>query len=174
MTLYEPTAAKVQGMTRVVFCTSVANTSAPSIASEINATSSVEATMAMYGTFNPTANVNTGNAPARLGTTVQLPEEGNAQLQPIQIAYPYDPSKDKTDANNKLWALLTQGTTVYAVVRRGVATGTAFATGDVVTTYELRCGYQDRNQTGEDEFAENQIQQNLFQLVEPVDGALAA
>lgn len=174
MPIYEPTAAKVQGNTRVVFCVSVSSEAAPSIATDLNAATSVEATMAMYGTFNPTANVNTGNSPARLGTTVQLPVEGNAQLQPIQMGYPYDPSADDTDANNKLKALLAQGTTVYAVVRRGVPKETAFAAGDVVKVYQLDCGYQDLNQTGEDEFAEYQVQQNLFQLKSAVDGVLAA
>ena len=174
MAIYEPTAVKVQGNTRVVFCTTVANPASPSLASEINATSSVEGTMALYGSFNPTANVNTGNAPARLGTTVQLPVEGNAQLQPIEAMYPYDPSLPDSDANNKLKALLLQGTTIYAVARRGVPKDTALAVGDQVTTYKVSCGYQNLGQTGDDEFAEYQVQQNLFQLTDPVEGTLAA
>lgn len=172
--IYEPEAAKVQGQTRVVFCTAVADETAPSLASEINAASSVEATMAMYGQFNPTANVNTGNAPARLGTTVQLPVEGNAQLQPIATSYPYDPSADDTDENNKVKALLTQGTEIWAVVRRGVPKDVDLAVGDVVKTYRVSCGYQNLTQTGDDEYAEYAIEQNLFQLSDPVDGVLAA
>lgn len=172
--IYEPAASKVQGFTRVWFVTTLATPSAPSLASEINAASTVEATMAMYGSFNPQVNVNTGNAPARLGTTEQLPVEGNAQLQPIQVAYPYDPSQDDTGADNKLKALLTQGTELYAVVRKGIAKDTDPAAAQVVEVYQLVCGYQNLGQTGDDEFAEFNVQQNLFQQVSRIEGAIAA
>lgn len=174
MPIYEPAAVKVQGQTRVWFVTSLASETAPSITSEINAASSVEATMAMYGSFNPQVNVNTGNAPARLGTTEQLPVEGNAQLQPIQVGYPYDPSQDEVAEDNKLKALLAQGTELYAVVRKGVPKDIDPAAGDVVEVYKLVCGYQNLGQTGEDEFAEYNVQQNLFQQASRIEGTLAA
>lgn len=176
MSIYQPEAVKVQGNTKITFVTTIANPASPSLATEIDAASSVEGTLAAYGEWAPGINVNTGNAPARIGTTVQLPEEGNAQRQPIALAYPHDPSKPDTDPANKLKALLTQGTELYAVVRRGVDAQTAFASGDQVEVWKVRCGYQnDDGATGTDEFAEYQVSQNLIPVTtEPTVGTVAA
>lgn len=173
MSIYFPEAPTVQGNTKVVFCTAVASPAGPKIATELNAASSVEGTMAIRE-WNPTVNTNTGNAPGRLGTTVQDPVEGNTQRQPIALAYPFDPSKPDTDANNKLKALLAQGATIYAVVRRGVDKDTAWTVGDRVKTYKVTCGYQDQGQSGTDEFAEYEVHQNLMNVGDPVDGVLVA
>ncbi|HET6916590.1 MAG TPA: hypothetical protein VFH56_10925 [Acidimicrobiales bacterium] len=176
MPIYEPVAVKQQGNVKVTFVTSIASPAAPSLASEITAASSVEGTMAVYGQWAPAVNVNTGNSPARIGTTVQLPEEGNAQRQPIALAYSHDPSKDDTDPNNKLKALLVEGTVLYAVVRRGLDAETDFAVADRVEVWQVRCGYQnDDGATGTDEFSEFQVTQNLIPLTtEPTIGAVAA
>lgn len=173
--IYEPEAVPVQAMVKIAFVTAIADTSAPAIATEVKASSSVEATMVIRQ-WNPTANVNTGNAPARLGTRVQQPVEGNVQRQPIAITYPYDPTVADSDVNNKLKALLTQNTVLYAVVRKGTDIETDWTVDDRVDVWEIRAGYQAEEQSGEntDEFAEFEIHQNLFPLVSKVVGVLAA
>ena len=175
MPIFEPVATKTQGNDKLVFVTTLANPAAPSIATEINAASSVEGTLAMYGSWRPTTNVNTGQAPPRIGTTVQLPQEGNAQLQAIPVTYPHDPSKPDTDPNNKLKALLTEGTELYVVVRKGVDKDTAWAAGDTVDVWHVRCGYQDDDAaTGTDEFSEYEVAQNLVPIASKVRGTVAA
>jgi hypothetical protein len=173
--IYEPIATKTQGADKITFMTTVADPAAPSLATEVNATSSVEGTLAMYGSWDAPVNVNTGNAPTRVGTTVQLPQEGNAQRQVIPVAYPVDPSADKTDPNNKLWALLAEGAEVYVFVRRGVDKDTDFAVGDRGYVYRCVAGFQpEPSRTGDDEFAEYQVAQNLVPVAEPVEATLAA
>jgi hypothetical protein len=173
--IYEPEAVPVQAMVKIAFVTALADTAAPAIASEVKAASSVEGTMVIRQ-WNPTTNVNTGNAPARLGTRVQQPVEGNAQRQPIAITYPYDPSVADSDVNNKLKALLAQNTVLYAVVRKGTDIDTDWTVGDRADVWEIRCGYQSEEQSGDntDEFAEFEIHQNLFPLVNKIEGVLAA
>lgn len=175
MTIYEPEAVPVQAMVKVAFVTSLAIPTAPDISSEIKAASSVEATLVIRQ-WNPTANVNTGNAPARLGTRVQQPVEGNVQRQAIAITYPYDPSVADSDVNNKLKALLAQNTLVYAVARKGTDIDTDWTAADRADVWHVRAGYQAEEQSGDntDEFAEFEIHQNLFPLVNKVVGVLVA
>lgn len=173
MSIYFPEAPTVQGNTKVMFCTAIADPSAPKIATEVKAATSVEGTMAIRA-WNPTVNVNTGNAPARLGTKVQQPVEGNVQQQAIALGYPYDPSKPDSDANNKLKALLAEGSTVWAVVRKGVDKDTDWTVADQVEVYKVTCGYQDEGQSGDDEFAEYEVHQNLMPTSPKTIGTLAA
>lgn len=173
--IYEPIAKKSQGFDKIVFMTPVASPAAPSLASEINAATSVEGTLALYGSWSAPVNVNTGQAPVRVGTTSQLPQEGNAQRQPIPVTYPVDPSVDKTDPNNKMWALLAEGTEVDVFVRRGVDKDTDFAAADRGWLYRCRAGFQpEPSRTGDDEFSEYQVAQNLIPIAEPVEAVIAA
>jgi hypothetical protein len=173
--IYEPEAVPVQAMVKIAFVLALADPTAPDISTEVKASSSVEATMVIRQ-WNPTTNVNTGNAPARLGTRVQQPVEGNAQRQPIAITYPYDPSVADSDVNNKLKALLAQNTLVYAVVRKGTDIDTDWTVADRCDVWHVRAGYQAEEQSGDntDEFAEFEMHQNLFPLVNKVVGILAA
>lgn len=173
--IYEPAATKTQGNDKIVFVTTLASPAAPKIATEINAASSVEGTLAMYGSWRPATNVNTGSAPPRIGTTVQLPQEGNAQLQAIAVTYPWDPSEDDTAPDNKLKALLAEGAELYVVVRKGVDKDSVWTVGDTVDVWHVRAGYQDTDSaTGDDEFGEYQCAQNLIPLASKVRGTVAA
>lgn len=173
--IYEPEAVPVQAMVKIAFVTALAVPASPDISTEIKAASSVEATMVIRQ-WNPTTNVNTGNAPARLGTRVQQPVEGNAQRQPIAVTYPYDPSVADSDVNNKLKALLAQNTLLYAVVRKGTDIDTDWTPADRCDIWHVRCGYQAEEQSGDntDEFAEFEMHQNLFPLVNKIIGVLVA
>lgn len=174
--IFEPVAEKVQGNDKIIFIKTVADPAAPSLATEINAATSLEVTLAAYGTWNAPVNVNTGNSPRRIGTTVQLPQEGNAQRQVIPFPYPVNPSLPDSDDANKVKAFLAEGTEFYALVRRGTDKDTAFAADDIGLMYHLRAGYQpEATPTGDDEFAEYQIMQNLIPLTtNPVAATVVA
>lgn len=175
MTIWFPEETKVQGANKIAFGLTAASMTAPSLATDVVAASSVEATQAMYGQWAPPVNVNTGQSPVRIGTTTQMPQEGNVQLQVIPAAYPWDPSADDEADDNALKALLTEGTEVYAFVRKGTDIDTPFAVGDLVDVWHLRCGYQNTDSTtGTDEFATYQVAQNLIPLEPKVRGTLVA
>jgi hypothetical protein len=174
--IFFPTGVKVQGNDKIVAMTAVADESAPSLASEINAATSVELTKAMYGAWDAPVSVDTGSAPTRVGTEAVLPEEGNANRQIIPAAFPVDPSKPKTDPVNKVWATLVKGAILEVFVRRGVSKDTPFAVGDTGLVYKVRVGYvPEPSRTGDDAYAEYQVATNLIPLTEePVEAVLAA
>lgn len=174
MTVIYPEATPVQGNTKVQAVLSIADTSAPSLASEINAASSVDLSCFLRD-WNPEITNNSGTSPARLCTTVQLPVEGNTQFQPIEVRYVYDPQAADSTDDNKALALLVRGTEFYAVVRKGLdAQNTDWATTQHVEVWRFRCGRQNRLRSGEDEFGEYEIVQQIFPLTEPDYGVVAA
>lgn len=174
MTVIYPEATPVQGNTKVQAVLSIANTAAPDLSSEILAVTSVDLSCFLRD-WNPEITNNSGSAPARLCTTVQLPVEGNTQFQPIEIRYVYDPQTDDTTDENKAKALLVRGTEFYAVVRKGLdAQNTDWAIGQRAEVWKFRAGRQNRLRSGEDEFGEYEIVQQIFPLNEPDDGVIVA
>lgn len=167
MTVIYPEATPVQGNTKVVAVVSIADVNAPDLSSEIGALTSVDLSCFIRD-WNPEINNNQGNSPARLCTTVQLPVEGNTQFNPIELRYVYDPQAADSTDDNKAMALLERGTEFYAVVRKGLdARDTAMAAGQYVEVWRFRCGRQNRLRSGEDEFSEYEIVQQIFPLTEP-------
>lgn len=172
--LIYPEATPVQGNTSVVLLTSVAELDSVSLATEVNAATSVNVSCFVRD-WNPEMTSNTGNAPARLCSTVQLPVEGNTQFAPIEARYVYDPQADDASDDNKAKAFLTRGTEFYALVRKGFdAQADAFAAGQRYELWRFRAGRQNRVRSGTDEFSEFEISQQWFPLTEPVDGVLVA
>lgn len=173
--IFFPEGVKIQGNDKIIAMTAVADPTAPSLASEINAATSVELTEAMYGTWDAPVSVDTGSAPTRIGTQSVLPEEGNANRAVIPVAYPVDPSKPISDPVNKVWATLAPGAIIYVLVRRGVSKDTAFAATDVGLVYKVRCGFQpEPNATSADAYGEYQVAQNLIPLGAPTAATVAA
>jgi len=169
-----PEATPVQGNTSIAVVASTADLDSPDLSSEINAAGSLVLSCFIRD-WNPELQNNQGNAPARLCTTVQLPVEGNTQFNPIEIRYVYDPQADDTSDDNKAKALLTRGSEFYFVVRKGFdAQNTAFAAGQRVEVWKVRMGRQNKVRSGEDEFSEYEISQQVFPLIEPVDGVIVA
>lgn len=174
MTIIYPEATPVQGNTKVKVVLAIADPDTPSLATEINAASSLDISLFVRD-WNPEMTSNSGSAPARLATTVQLPVEGNTQFNAIEIRYVYDPQADDTTDENKAKALLVRGTEFYAVVRKGLdAQATAFAATQRVEVWKFRAGRQNFVRSGEDEFSEYEVSQLLYPQVEPVHGVIAA
>lgn len=174
MSITYPEATTVQGNTKIQVVASIASLSAPDLSSEINAVASLDISCYVRD-WNPELQSNQGNAPSRLCTTVQLPVEGNTQFSPVEIRYVYDPQADDTTDDNAAKALLTRGSEFYFVVRKGLdAQADAWAVGDRVEIWKVRCGRQNRVRSGDDEFSEYEISQQIFPLTEPTDGVIVA
>lgn len=174
MTIIYPEATPVQGNTSLVLLAAVADEAAVKLATEINAAGSVNVSCFVRD-FNPELQSNSGNAPARLCSTVQLPVEGLTQFNPIEVRYVYDPQGDDTTDDNKAKAFLTRGTEFWALVRKGFdAQADAFAVGQRYELWRFRAGRQNKVRSGTDEFSEYEISQSWFPLTEPVDGVIAA
>ena len=174
MTLVYPTATPAQGNTKVQVCPAVPILTAPNLSADINAAGSLDISCFVRD-WNPEITNNQGSAPVRLCTTVQLPEEGNTQFSPIELRYVYDPQAGATD-DNKAKDLLVRGTILYAVVRKGLdAQATDWAAGQMVEVWKFRCGRQNHLKSGDDEFAEYEIKQLIFPLLDPTyDVAIVA
>ena len=176
MTVIFPEAVKQQGNTSVVAVQNIADPAAPSLATDIQAATSVNVSCFLYSGGVGTATTNKGEAPARLCTTKRLQQFGTTSYEVTDLQYVYDPQKPDSDNANKAKAALTDGTDVYLVVRKGMnAETTAFATGQKVDIWHVRLGPQNRTQTGDGEFDEYSITQTVVVLEPPVeDVALAA
>lgn len=161
MSVYYPEETPSLGNTKVKIVLAVPDPTAPSLATDINATTSVDVSLT-FNDWNPTVNVNSGTTMRRLGEREQFPEEGLDQYQPIEVMYPYDPQADDTDPNNKAKATLTQGAVVDAIVRKGIDINTDFVVADKTETWEVRCGRQDRVRSTDDEFGIYVIRQMLY------------
>lgn len=174
MSVIYPEATPAQGNTKVKVVTTIANTASPSLASEINAVTSLDISCFLRD-WNPEMTSNSGTAPPRLCTKVQMPQEGRTQFSAIEIRYVYDPQGDDSTDDNKAKALLDEGTTFYAVVRKGLDAETvAFAATQKVEVWQFIAGRQNKVRSGDDEFSEFEISQMLYPRSEPVDGVVAA
>lgn len=164
----------MQGNTSLLLMPTVAVLASASLASEVNAASAVNVSCFVRD-FNPELTSNSGTAPARLCSTVQLPVEGLTQFSSIEVRYVYDPQAADTTNDNKAKAFLTRGTEFYALVRKGFdAQATAFAAGQRYELWKFRAGRQNKVRSGTDEFSEYEISQQWFPLTEPTDGTIAA
>lgn len=173
MTVTFPEATQVLGNLKVAVVSAVASPAAPKVATEVTAAGSLDISCYIRA-WNPEITTNSGTAPSRLCTTLDLPAEGKTSIAAIPLMYVYDPQGDDAAADNKAKAKLTQGSEFYIVVRKGLPFDTAWATGQQTEVWKVRCGRQNRVQSGDDEFAEYEIQQMLYPTLLPVYGAAAA
>jgi len=174
VTVIYPEATPVQGNTKAKLVLTIATLTAPDLSSEVDAASSLDVSCFIRD-FNPEMQSNSGQAPSRLCTTVQLPVEGNTQFNPVEVRYVYDPQAATSTDDNKLRLAVPKGTEFYLVVRKGLdAQASAFAAGQYVETWKFRAGRQNYVRSGTDEFSEYEISQQWFPLIEPVHGQIIA
>lgn len=174
MSVLFPEATPVLGNLKVVVADAVADLTAPKIATEIEAATSLDISCFIRA-WNLDISTNSGSAPDRLCTTLTLPQEGRTQLGAISISYVYDPQAATSTDDNKARLKLVQGTEFFAVYRKGLPYTTAWAaTSQYTEAVKFRCGRQNFVQSGDDEFAEFEIQQMLYPVAAPVHGVVAA
>lgn len=171
MSVYYTEATPSLGNTKVKLVTAIANLAAPDLSSEIDAVTSYDVSLT-FREWNPQMNTNTGSAPRRVGTTTQMPVEGLTNYDGIEVRYPYAPQEDDAHVDNEAKSMLTRGTVIFAVVRKGPPAEDAFAAGDRVEIWKVRCGRQNFGRSGDDEFAEFEIIQQVFPLQEETQDAV--
>ena len=109
---------------------SIANPLAPSLATEINAASSVALECLVVGNFNIDFSVD--RTQLRRMCSRQVRERSGPVTYSVQDLFVvYDPQDMAADVS-KAYAALTDGASGYLVERRGVHVDTAWAAGDLV------------------------------------------
>jgi hypothetical protein len=123
---------------RVWFVTSLANPSAPSVASELNAGTTVDATCYFTNGFNPDASIAT-ISDDRLCLAQVIEDKGTVTWSMDDLNYIYD-VQNPASVSNKLYAALAENTTGYFVARYGMSVDTAAAAGQKVDVIPVKMG----------------------------------
>lgn len=179
MSVLFPEAVKAQGNTSVTVVQTV-TTTGPKLATEVNAATSVDVSCFLYGGGAGTSTQNKGSAPDRLCSVDSFEQFGRVTYSVSDLQFLYDPQADSTDPANKARTVLTEGSDVWLVVRRGrSAQNEPYAVGDVVDLWHVRLGKQNKTTTGggdtAGEFDEYSITQSAIVLESPIeDVALVA
>lgn len=168
MTVLFPEGTKAQGNVSVTVVQTIADMSAPSLATEINAVSSVNVSCFLYGGGVGNKTTNKGEAPRRLCTTDTFQQFGNTSYDVSDLSYVYNPQADDAAEGNEAKAALVEGSDVYLVVRKGLDAKTStYAAGQFVDVWHVRLGPQNRTTTGDGEFDEFSISQPVIVLEAP-------
>ena len=132
----------VDGMTRVAFVPTIANTAAPTTA-ELNAGTLLTTTLipaGLEGFENSTAEVDNTS----LASTFDTKLPGRQSFSGTGLVL------KKQDGTDTVFNLLSvPGTNGYIVIRDGIANGTAWATGDKVEVYPVRTATHSMQGRGE-------------------------
>lgn len=118
----------------------IADPSAPSLATEIDAATSVKLECLLTQTFSPDATVE--KAQLRRMCSRQVRERNGMVTRTIaDLIGVYDP-QDLAAAVSEAYAALTPGATGFLVARWGVHVDTAWTAGDLVDVYPVEVGYR--------------------------------
>lgn len=125
----------------VKWVTTIADTTAPKLATEINAATSANLECLMTEKFSPDASVD--KVTLRRACSAAVRERNGAVTQTIaDIVAVYDPQAALTTALNKAYTNLVRGAQGYLVVRWGKHVDTAWAVGDKVDVYPVEIGFR--------------------------------
>lgn len=138
MTVFFPEATPVHLNIKLSVVNAIAAQAAPEVADEVKAGTSLDLSCFVRG-WNPEISTNSGSAPDRLCSSLNLPQEGKTQLSAIPIAYVYDPQAATSTDDNKARLKLVQGTELFVVVRKGLPYTTDWAATQYVETWKVRC-----------------------------------
>lgn len=133
-----PVATPADGAVKVVFVPTIANTAAPTVA-EVTAVSAVD--LSLYLTsdgWTPGADETTVSDD-RLGDTQNYERPGSSSRS-LTVKYVENPT---SATDNKASTTLTERTTGFFVVRRGIIHTTALAAGDKVQVWPVQMGVKD-------------------------------
>lgn len=177
-TLIMPDGVPVLGATSVIICQSIADMTAPKLATELQAATSVDASLFLNPAgWAPNATSNKGTRPPRLGSKTQRETFNRTTYSMGTLQYVYDPQADDTDPSNAVKAACAPTTTVYAVERLGLDAETdAWAVTQKVRVHKITLGVQNPSGDRSDDNAEFLLMQDAIyaNLEGPVDGVIAA
>jgi hypothetical protein len=120
------------GKTRVYWVTTIASQNAPTVA-ELNAGIALQSTLTADGLngFNPdTADVDTSALDSTFNTTVN----GRTSFSNTMLRL------KKQSGTDTIFTTLTRDTAGYVVIRRSIASTTAWASAQAVEVYPAQCG----------------------------------
>lgn len=162
MTILFPDGVQQLGNTSVAVVQTMAAPGSPSLATDLNAASTVNVSCFLYSGAEPAKNANKGTKPRRLCTRRDVETFGTITYEVSDLVYTYDPQADSTATANKARAALTEGSTVYLVIRRGLAAETtAFAAAQKVDVWKVKLGPQNKTRTGDGDQDEFSITQSV-------------
>lgn len=177
MTLVYPEGTPTLGNTKVKATLAVAVLTAPKLATEINAATSVDLSCYLYPAgWSPAATTAKGSKPTRLCSKTEQQQFNRTSYEIGDLQYVYDPQGEPTAEANKAQTLLVEGTKVYLVERLGLdAQTSAFAASQKVRTHYVVLGPQIPSGDRTDENGEFFITQSVIYVNNgPVDGVIAA
>jgi hypothetical protein len=141
MPLTIPPGVSADGSVKVQYVVTIADTSAPKVATEIKAASSVEASCLLTKDgFAPDATTSQASD-ERLCSKQVFEDYGTVTYTLADITYVYD-VQNPTSASNKFYAAVPEGSTGFLVVRWGQDADDDWAVGDVVDVYPVKMGPQ--------------------------------
>lgn len=176
MTVIFPDGIQQEGNTSVAVIQTMASPGVPSMATDIGAASTVIVSCYLYSGGMPTKTVNKGTRPRRVCSKSDKQAFGVKTYDITDLQYVYDPQALITAAVNKARGALTEGSTVFVLIRRGLdAQTSAFAIGQKVDVWKVTLGPQNKTTTGDGEFDEFTITQSVIVVTDPwEDVAIAA
>lgn len=173
MTMVMPEGTPTLGNTKLKAVVAVADQTAPMLATEIEAVTSVDISCFIYPAgWNPGATQAKGTKPARLCTVTQREALNRVTFNSPTLQYVYDPQGDDSDPGNEAKELLVEGAEIYIVERRGLDADDPFAVDDHTRTHHLRTGLQLPSGDLTDENGEFFIMQETEYIEDPVDGVV--
>lgn len=132
-----PVSVPVDGNQKVLWVTTISDTSAPTKA-ELTAASVVDLSCYITGGGFQNSLDESEIEDDRLCSRQTFSQPGKFK-HGLTLMYVHNPT---SSANNKAYTTLTYKTTGYVVVRYGVAYDTAIDTADIVDVYPAKCGKQ--------------------------------
>lgn len=174
MSIIYPESTPVLGNVKVKVCVAVADMTAPKLATEINAGTSIEMSCAfMAAGWTPTASQGKGTKMRRLCSKSDVEQLNPALFSVGALQYSLG---DPQDEETTIKSLLVEGAKLYFVERLGLdAEDTAFAVSQAVRTHylELGCPYRVYDTTADN--GEFYVQQEVVYVSRgPIDGVVAA
>lgn len=118
----------------------IADPTAPKLATELNATSAINLECLLTENFNPGASAEVGEVRRMCSKQVQQ-RGGTVTLTIEDLIYAYDPQGLATAPINKAYAALVQGAKGFLAVRWGKHVDTAWAVGDKVDIWPVEISY---------------------------------
>lgn len=176
MTVIYPEGTPTLGNTKVQAVVTIADATAPKLATEINAATSVEISCALLaGGWTPDATTAKGERARRL-CSKKGREVLNITTYTIgALQYVHNPQADDTAAGNETRELLVEGTKIHLLERQGLdAEDDAWAVGQHTIDHYVVLGPQIRSGDRTDENGEFFITQELVYVKDgPVNGVIA-
>ena|GEM_PF-1852273 len=156
-----PSGVTVQGNIKLQWVTAIASPTAPSLATEINAASSLDISCYVAGdSWNPDIEQNKGEAPRRLCTKVQRDVFGNLKYNLDDLMYSISPQGAALSDGKKAYEALTVGTTGFIVARYGLdAQTTDWAAAQIVDIWPVTLGARLKVGDPSNEFNEFMVKQ---------------